>query len=276
VRDSRHRSPLPGLLSRIALADVRPVAGVYERLASFGPQAHQYALCFLPTRAVGRSWVYFLHGGSWSSGSPRQYAFVGRFLAANGFPAVVAGYRLAPDYRWPAQLDDAWAGVRAALGAIPRLVHQSLVLAGFSAGGQIAALMALSPEAEQRIGVPVAGFLGISAPLDFSAYEADSPSIEALTGHAGPWPEADPIVHVSGLLPPTLLVQGQLDTTVSPPSARRFAAAADRVAPDRLRLIEVPWMQHADAMRLFLEESSESHALLDWLAERGSPELPGG
>jgi acetyl esterase len=93
-----------------------------------------------------------------------------RKLAA-AVPAVVVsvGYRLAPEHRWPAAVEDAyaatlWASAHAAeLGG----VQHRLAVAGDSAGGNLAAVVALG--ARDRGGPPVAFQLLVYPVLDAAA-----------------------------------------------------------------------------------------------------------
>jgi acetyl esterase len=89
--------------------------------------------------------VVYLHGGGWMLGSIESFDTVVRALAnASGAIVLSVGYRLAPEARFPAGLDDALCAVRWAaagaeeLGADP----QRLAIAGDSAGGNLATVAA--------------------------------------------------------------------------------------------------------------------------------------
>jgi acetyl esterase len=89
--------------------------------------------------------VVYLHGAGWVTGTLDTYDTLCRTLAARAGAVVVsAGYRLAPEHRYPAQIDDAWTVLRwahahaAELGADPT----GLVVAGDSAGGALAGVSA--------------------------------------------------------------------------------------------------------------------------------------
>ncbi len=86
---------------------------------------------------AGATILYYLHGGGFVLGSPAVYRrMVGRLAASAGARALVPDYRLAPEHRFPAALDDCVAGYRALLarGVAP----SDIVIAGDSAGGALA------------------------------------------------------------------------------------------------------------------------------------------
>ncbi|HEX2885087.1 alpha/beta hydrolase [Vineibacter terrae] len=95
--------------------------------------------------------ILFLHGGSWTLGSLDAYDLPCRFLATTAGCLVMAvDYRLAPEHRFPAAVDDslaAWRWLAAnaeAIGALPR----RLVVAGDAAGGTLAAVVAQQTRGE--------------------------------------------------------------------------------------------------------------------------------
>src|SRR3546814_7942579 len=52
----------------------------------------------------------YLHGGGYQIGSPRSHAdLVARISAASGVTGLVIDYRLAPEHRFPAPIDDVLA-----------------------------------------------------------------------------------------------------------------------------------------------------------------------
>ncbi len=115
-----------------------------EHVLAVGPPGLNARL-FRPSAEARAAIVYF-HGGGWVVGSSNSYAPFCRALArAVGAVVVAVDYRLAPEHRWPAALDDGVAtwrwlgGVGPSLGVDP----DRLAIAGDSAGGHLGLLTAL-------------------------------------------------------------------------------------------------------------------------------------
>ena len=144
--------------------------------------------------------IVWIHGGGWVAGSKDETANYLRILAAEGFVVVALNYTLAPRGRYPLPLQQ----VRDALGYLTEHASDldvnmtTLVLAGDSAGSQIAAQVALAVVDEdyaQRIDLPV--------PLPAS-------SLKAALLHCGAYDLAGAATH---------------STDVASPQARRAASA---------------------------------------------------
>jgi cation diffusion facilitator CzcD-associated flavoprotein CzcO/acetyl esterase/lipase len=86
-----------------------------------------------------RPWLLYVHGGGFVGCSPRTHRPITAGFARRGFRVFAPAYRLAPEHRHPAALEDlraAWRGLRALHAAQPGAGR--LVLAGDSAGGNLA------------------------------------------------------------------------------------------------------------------------------------------
>jgi acetyl esterase len=86
--------------------------------------------------------VLYYHGGGWVVGSAEGWdASVRALAAASGCDVVSVDYRLAPEHVFPAAADDAYDALTWAAGALANA--RPLVVAGDSAGGNLAAVAAL-------------------------------------------------------------------------------------------------------------------------------------
>ena len=146
------------------------VASVTEHLLP-GPDGDIPARLYVAPAATDRPGpgIVYFHGGGMVAGSIDTHDNFARALAAGaGCRVVSVGYRLAPEHRFPAALDDALAAarhVRSSAGAFG-IDPARLGLCGDSAGGTLAAAAA---HALARSGdAPFALLLLVCPILDYS------------------------------------------------------------------------------------------------------------
>jgi len=127
-----------------------------------------------PFAAAAKTAVLFLHGGANVHYSERSYRpLTTRLAALSGLPVIVPDYRLAPEHRYPAALEDALAVAEWALENF----EDGLLLAGDSSGGGLALALAMKLEEKKGEGTlstttttrPVRGILLLSPWLDATA-----------------------------------------------------------------------------------------------------------
>ncbi len=204
--------------------------GVVRRVdgAAYGPDPRQRLDVYAPAAASGPlAVVVFFYGGGWNSGDRGGYAFAARALAARGFVVVVPDYRLVPQVRFPAFLEDGAAAVRwsvdhvAAFGGDPR----RLAVAGHSAGAYIALMLALDRQYLAHAGAPgaIKAAVGLAGPYDFLPFDAQS-AIDAF-GQASDREATQPIHFVRRDAPPVLLMTGDADDVVRPRNTTALAEA---------------------------------------------------
>jgi acetyl esterase/lipase len=199
-----------------------------ERGSAYGPHPRQRVDVYRPkTWRAGHTKlpiIVFFYGGSWQEGEREGYGFAARGFADAGFVVAVPDYRLVPEVRFPAFLEDAAAAVRWVRANAERLGGDAdrIVLVGHSAGAYNAAMLAVDERwlgADRRA---VRGLVGLGGPYDF--LPLDIPVTIAAFGQERDAPSTQPITFASAGDPPALLLHGALDTTAYPRNSERLAA----------------------------------------------------
>jgi acetyl esterase/lipase len=214
----------------------------------------------VPKRAVWDRVILCFHGGGYMMGSPYSHRkMYGHLAKAVGCRALLVDYRLTPEHRHPAQVDDAVAAYRGLLELGVSPAH--VMFAGDSAGGGLA----IGAQLRARdAGLPLpSGAMTMSAWTDMTlsgaSYDANRPKDSVfrremvsglVSGLLGPQPDAsDPYVSplsadLTGLPPIYLQVGGDealLDDSIV--LAKRAAQAGVKakidVFPDMLHSFQM-------------------------------------
>jgi acetyl esterase len=187
--------------------------------------------------------VLFVHGGGWAVGDLDSYDGTARFHAVGAAAVVVSiDYRLAPEHRYPAAVDDVWAVTRwvAAHGGEFGADPTRLAIAGDSAGGNLAAVV--SQLARDDGGTPITFQLlwypsttwDLSLPSFTENAEAPILDLAAVRAHSR-WYVGDIDL---GDLPPTLAPARAQDLAGLPP-AYIAVAGHDPLRDDGVRYAEL-------------------------------------
>ena len=176
--------PAPLVARDLFIGVASPAVRVEDHLfASVGGQALRLDLYRPAEDHPPLPGVVVVHGGSWQSGSRKDFSALNRYLAARGYVVAAVSYRFSPRFRYPAARDDVVASITFLKRNAARLgVDASrLALVGRSAGGQLALVV---------------------------AYSAHDPAIKGVVSYYGPaalrWGYANPakrsIIDSSGVL----------------------------------------------------------------------------
>src|SRR3989442_386947 len=135
--------------TRPASTPPAPEIGAAKDLTADGPAGtipvRLYRPKGVPTSTMLPALVFF-HGGGWVIGDIETHDVLCRQLTAGaGISVVNVDYRLAPEHKFPAAVDDAWAATRwvAAHAAALGIDAGRLAVGGDSAGGNPPAVVAL-------------------------------------------------------------------------------------------------------------------------------------
>ncbi|HEX5616041.1 MAG TPA: alpha/beta hydrolase [Acidimicrobiia bacterium] len=155
------------------VADRPPVHSVTDSAVP-GPAGDLAVRVYRPTDAAVLPGIVWLHGGGFVIGDLETHDSMLRMLAVDVGAAIVSvDYRLAPEHKFPAAVDDvsaAWswiAGHAADLGIDP----SHLALGGDSAGGCLAIVATL---AARDAGAPLPAFVLLVYPVTDLEYESTS------------------------------------------------------------------------------------------------------
>ncbi|GAB3986214.1 hypothetical protein GCM10028807_03150 [Spirosoma daeguense] len=176
--------------------------------------------------------ILMIHGGGWRSGDRSHNNTLAGQLAAQGFVAVPVEYRLSTEALYPAAVHDLKAAIRwmRANADTYGIDPKRIAVLGFSAGGQLAALIGSTnknPQFEGQGGnakysSEVQAIVDIDGVLAFihpeSAEGNDSKSISAGTYWFGYtkaekpelWQEASALNHIDKHTPPILFINSSV------------------------------------------------------------------
>ncbi|WP_180165233.1 alpha/beta hydrolase [Acinetobacter sp. YH12049] len=122
-----------------------------------------------------RPLIVFVHGGAWMHGDKKDYGFIGEAFAKEGFDVAVINYHLAPEYIFPASIDD----LSLALNYLTQSQHklqievENVVLMGHSAGAfnVMSALYHPTPY-QLQVKENIRAIVGLAGPYHFD-YKGD-------------------------------------------------------------------------------------------------------
>lgn len=176
--------------------------------------------------------IIIIHGGGWRSGNRTQHHALALALALKGYASFTPEYRLSTEAFYPAAVQDVkaavqWIKTNAAKYAVDT---SKIVVMGFSAGGQLAALVGntngyqpFEPTTKLKASTNVHAIVDIDGTLSFihpqSSETKPSPNIGAseywlgynTTENPELWKEASPLSHAGIHSLPTLFLNSSVE-----------------------------------------------------------------
>lgn len=229
--------------------------------ANIGGEPRHYDVA-RPADDEVRPAVVLIHGGGWAAGSRELTHRAMRAIAEHGYVAVAVEYRLARSARtrFPAAVSDVRCAVRRlrANAERHRVDPERIAAVGFSAGGHLAAMLALAEDVRGlddgtcpvQGDSSVRGAVAWYAPFDLRTAERDRWR-QVVSDFLGESPYdapdraalASPIMHASRGDAPLVIVHGTDDQIVDIAEARTMLSAL-RAARVSAHLLEVPGGRH--------------------------------
>jgi len=161
--------------------------------------------------------------------------------------AVVPNYRLYPQVKFPAFVQDSASVVRWAHDNAARYGGDAnrLFVMGHSAGAYNAAMLAIDEQYLKAVGGSrrwLKGMIGLAGPYDFLPF-TDADIID-MFGPPERYADTQPINHVDGQNPPMLLMHGEDDTSVFIKNSRNLANKI-KAAGGPVETVWYPKLSHA-------------------------------
>ncbi len=195
----------------------------------------------------------FVHGGGMTAGDKANInpVFLNA-LASAGYAVASVNYRLAPQYKFPAQIEDLKCAIRflRANAQTYGFNGSEIFLFGTSAGGELSAIAALTGSNSQFDVGPylnesssVTAVVDMFGPADLTSFQSYSQPQKVFGSNPTNLLLASPTHYVAANAPPTLIIQGVKDTTV--PQSQSIELYNDlTAAKDPTQLILVQNMGH--------------------------------
>jgi len=180
--------------------------------------------------AQPRPAILFVHGGGWRTGDRSLFTPFAIAMAERGYVAATISYRLSPEAQYPAAIYDAKAAVRWLRKNATQfhINNKQIVIAGGSAGGQIASLVGVTngiekfdpPSKNSVFSSQVNAIINIDGLSNFTSeetlfYEDDPKKNPSSAGawfggryneKTDLWREASPLFYVNQSTPPILFL----------------------------------------------------------------------
>ena len=181
-----------------------------------------------PSEGYSDRHILYLHGGGYVVGSPRTHIALAARLARRCLATVtVIDYRLAPEHRYPAAIEDCVAAYRAIASTVPA---ECIAIAGDSAGGgaTLATLGELKAAGDDSPGCAylISPWTDLTASGETMTTKADidpmidpSHAVSVASDYAGPvaldHPGVSPLFADLSGLPPMLIQAGSDEVLLS-------------------------------------------------------------
>lgn len=243
----KHPFTLSNLLTGVGINKMAPEKIIYKELPG-----KQLSLDFYSAGKGIRPCVIVIHGGSWAGGDSKQLPELNHFLRDRGYHVAALNYRLAPEYKSPAPVEDTKDALRYLKEHLTNVDPNNFVLLGRSAGAQIALVAAYTFHDPSIKGVisyygPADMVWGARIKSNKLVLNTDQVFRDYLGGLIDEVPEkyheASAYDFAESGVPPTLLIHGPNDPMVSYYHSVRLAEKLkEKNVP--CYFLDLPWATH--------------------------------
>jgi acetyl esterase/lipase len=258
------------------LQEKEPYAGIkVVRDVKYGPHGRNVVDIFTPEAgAAGRPVLMFVHGGGYTRGNKRApgsafYDNIMVFAARHGMVGVNVEYRLAPEFPWPAGVEDMGAAVRfvsdniTGYGGDPGRVF----LMGHSAGAGHVAAYVSHPEFFGPKGSGLAGAIFSSGPsYKLNAQEPAESTLAYFGADTAHYAEREALPGLLKTGIPFMMSGAELDP---PPIAEQFVALKEAMCKSAhgcVRSILLPKHSHmSESYAINTADTQLSDQILDFI-----------
>lgn len=193
--------------------------------------------------------LIFIHGGGWKAGQRSDYKFYTTHFAQQGYVAATVSYRFTQEAIFPAAVQDVKCAVRwmranaKELGVDP----DRIAVVGGSAGGYLSMMIGYTSDVPalegtggyEGVSSAVAAVVDIYGPTDLTVPEARDHEVvvpfmgKRYTEDPELYRYASPLTYVDAQDPPTLILQGTIDSIV-------FVSQSDMLA-EKFQALKMPY-----------------------------------
>lgn len=149
-----------------------------------------YLDCYQPTDdLLKHPALLFIHGGGYYSGNKKAVQKFVKEFCPTGYVVFSIDYRLAPQYHWPAQIEDCQSALQYIRQNATqfRVDPDKIASIGVSAGANLATMLALRDSKNRvKVAVDLDGEMDMTLPGDQCMANYDDIMTKVL-GHASPW-----------------------------------------------------------------------------------------
>lgn len=225
---------------------------------------------YAPVGAKDLPCVVWFHGGGLTEGDKKSARAGGYALAADGVVMVSVNYRLSPQAKYPAYVEDAAAAVAwtkqqaAAHGADPKRLY----VAGHSAGGYLAAMVCADARWLKPHGVALTDIAGAFPVSGQTATHYTIREERGLPKTAILVDDAAPLNHAGKDTPPWLLLYAEKEMTLRGDENRYFAAALKAAGHPQVEIREMAGYNHGSiGSRLGEVDDAVRKALVEFIGK---------